>query len=134
MIEFRTLGAIELTRADGSTSLSLVSRSKVLGLLGYLAVKGQGTVRRRDELCRVFWPESDERRGRNALNQTLHTLRSSLGSDLIVGGRETVGLDLDRIRCDAVELLRALNGQDWLAALDLYRGEFLPGFHIAGAP
>jgi len=134
MIEFRTLGAIELTRGDEPLSPSLVSRSKVLGLLTYLAVRGQGGARRREELCHLFWPESGERRGRNALNQTLHVLRSRLGSDLIVGGRETVGLDPDGIRCDAVEFIHALSEDDWQAALDLYRGPFLPGFHVAGAP
>lgn len=134
VIEFRTLGAIELNRGDDPTTIPLVSRSKMLGLLAYVAVKGQGAVLRREELCHLFWPESDERRGRNALNQTLHALRSSLGRDLIVGGRKTVGLDSDRIRCDAVELLHALSREDWQTAIDLYRGRFLPGFHVGGAP
>ncbi len=134
MIELRTLGAIEINRADGSVSPSLVSRTKMLGLLVYLALRGQGEGRQRAELCVLFWPESDARRGRNSLSQTLHALRTSLGSGLIVGGRQTVGLDPELITCDAIEFRQALSNEDWQAALDLYRGDFLPGLHLSGAP
>ncbi len=134
MIELRTLGVIELTRTDGAVAASLASRNKLLGVLTYLALRGEGTARRREELCALFWPESDEQRGRNALNQILHAIRSNLGSDLVIGGRETVGLDSDLIRCDATEFNKAHSRDDWQAALDLYGGEFLPGYHLTAAP
>lgn len=134
MIEFRTFGAIEVARSDGVISPPMDSRSKMVGLLAYLTLEGHQGVVRREKLCYLFWPESDEQHGRNSLSQTLHGLRSSLGSGLIIGGRNTVGLDPDMIRCDAVEFLHALSRDDWQAALDLYRGEFLSALHIGGAP
>ena len=133
MIEFRTLGTIELLRPDGTLVLSVASRSKALGLLAYLVLSEGDGARRREDVCALLWPESDESRARNSLNQTLHTLRSSLGNDVVTGGRETVGVEAGRIRCDAVEFRRAIAAVEWEKALDLYGGELLPGLHVTGS-
>ena len=133
MIEFRTLGTIELLRPDGTLVLSVASRSKALGLLAYLVLSEGDGARRREDVCALLWPESDESRARNSLNQTLHTLRSSLGNEVVTGGRETVGIDPGRIRCDAVEFRKAITAGNWEEALELYGGEFLPGLHVTGS-
>jgi DNA-binding SARP family transcriptional activator len=133
MIEFRTLGRIELLRPDGTLVLSVASRSKALGLLAYLVLSEGDGARRREDVCALLWPESDESRARNSLNQTLHVLRSSLGSEVVTGGRETVGVEAGRIRCDAVDFRRAIAGADWEKALGLYGGELLPGLHVTGS-
>ena len=132
MIEFLTLGRIELRRPDGTALLSVVSRSKPLALLAYLVLAGQGATRRRDEVCALLWPESEEARARNALNQTVHSLRRSLGHETIIGGREDVGVAADAIRCDALELERAVESGDLEGALSLHGGELLPGLHLDG--
>lgn len=134
MIEFRTLGAIELLRPDGTALLSVVSRSKPLGLLVYLVLAAGGGTRRREDVCALLWPDSDEARARNALNQTVHSLRRAMGSEVIVGGREDVGVDATVVRCDAVEMLRAEKAGDPERVLSLYHGEFLPGYHVDGSP
>jgi len=133
MIEFRTLGTIELLRPDGTALLSILSRSKPLGLLSYLAISAEGGTRRRDEICALLWPDSDDTRARNALNQTVHSVRRALGADVIVGSRESVGVDPDRLRCDAGEFRRAIAHSEWERALDIYGGELLPGLHVAGS-
>jgi len=133
LIEFRTFGTIELLRPDGDSLLSVASRSKALGLLAYLVLsEGDGT-RRREEVCALLWPEADEARGRNSLNQTLHSLRTTLGKNIVAGGRDTVGIDPARIRCDAVEFRRAVTASDWDLALSLYGGDLLPGLYVSGA-
>ncbi|HSK08768.1 MAG TPA: BTAD domain-containing putative transcriptional regulator, partial [Vicinamibacterales bacterium] len=107
--------------------------AKQLALLSYLAVGSPGPSVRRDILLRVFWPECDERHARNALNQTLFQIRHLLGrdavasygkADLVLGFRD--GVDAVHFR----ELLR--RGEDG-RALDLYRGDFLEGFHLPDA-
>jgi len=133
MIEFRTLGTIELLRPDGTLVLSVASRSKALGLLAYLVLSEGDGARRREDVCALLWPESDESRARNSLNQTLHTLRSSLGNEVVTGGRETVGVEAGRIRCDAVEFRKAIAAAEWEKALELYGGELLPGLHVTGS-
>ena len=132
-IEFRALGTIELLKPDGEALLSVVSRSKSLSLLTYLVLSEGDGSRRRDEVCALLWPESDEARARNSLNQTLHSLKSTLGRDVVAGGRETVGIDPERIRCDAVEFRRAVAASDWESALSLYGGDLLPGLYLTGA-
>lgn len=133
MIEFRTLGTIELLRPDGTLLQSVESRSKALGLLAYLVLSEGDGARRREDVCALLWPESDASRARNSLNQTLHVLRSSLGGGVITGGRETVGVAVDQIRCDALEFRAAISEADWSGALDFYGGELLPGLHVSGS-
>jgi DNA-binding SARP family transcriptional activator/TolB-like protein len=132
MIEFETLGRIELRRPDGTALLSVVSRRKPLALLAYLTLAGRGGTRRRDEVCALLWPESAEARARNALNQTVHSLRRSLGHEAIVGGRDAVGVAAGSLLCDALEMERAIRAGDPVEALALYRGELLPGLHLDG--
>lgn len=133
MIQFRTLGTIELLQPDGTLVLSVASRSKALGLLAYLVLSEGDGARRREDACALLWPESDESRARNSLNQTLHILRSSLGNEVVTGGRETVGIDPGRIGCDAVEFRKAIAAGNWEEALELYGGELLPGLHVTGS-
>ncbi len=131
MIEIRILGTIELLGPDGMHLPSVASRSKALGLLAYV-VLSDGATRRRENVCAMLWPESDDLHSRNSLNQTVHLLRSSLGRDVIIGGRETVGVDAELLRCDAVEFRRAIEEERWGDALALYGGDLLPGLHLTG--
>jgi DNA-binding SARP family transcriptional activator len=44
-----------------------------------------------------------------------------------------VGVDAERIRCDAVEFRDAIAETKWEKALELYGGELLPGLHVTGS-
>lgn len=135
MIEIRLLGAQSVRAADGHEILSVSTQPKRLALLAYLALSsdsGDGFVSR-DELLAFFWPESDDEHARNTLNQHLYRLRGSLGSDAIPShGSNRVGVDPAEVWCDAAEFRRALENEDPERALELYAGEFLPGFHLSG--
>jgi len=136
-IRIHVLGAQSVQMADGTEVLSVSAQPKRLALLAYLAMSattGDGYVSR-DKLLALFWPESDNERARNALNQYVFRLRESLGSDTILSrGAGRLGLNRDLVWCDAIRFLAALEGSDLEGALDLYHGDFLSGFHLSGTP
>jgi TolB-like protein/DNA-binding SARP family transcriptional activator len=136
MLELRVLGSLDLVGSDDGASLrSVLAQPKRTALLVYLAVEAPpGTFHRRDSLLATFWPERDRAHARNALNQSLHFLRRSLGSEVIEArGREEVGA-ADVLWCDAAAFRDALEEGERERALELYRGDFLEGFHLTDAP
>jgi tetratricopeptide (TPR) repeat protein len=65
----------------------------------------------------------------------LYRLRRTLGDEVLVSrGQDEIGVSNELLRCDAVEFRNALEEERWEDALALYRGPFLPGFFISGAP
>src|SRR6058998_1437538 len=135
MVEFRLLGTLSLTTADGREVGSLLSQPRRLALLAYLAAATPRGPHRRDTLLALFWPELDQDHARAALRQSLHVLRSALGADTVVSrGDEEIGLDFERIWCDVAAFARAIDGGEPGQALDLYRGNLLEGFFISDAP
>src|SRR5438876_10874076 len=101
MVEFRLLGTLSLTTADGREAGSLLSQPRRLALLAYLAAATPRGPHRRDTLLALFWPELDQEHARAALRQSLHVLRTALGADTLVSrGDEEIGLDFTRIWCD----------------------------------
>lgn len=77
----------------------------------------------------------DEAHARKALRQTLYGLRQSLGPGVVTGkGAEIVGVDPERLWCDAAAFSAAVEDGRDEEALELYRGPFLEGFHLSGAP
>jgi DNA-binding SARP family transcriptional activator len=132
-LEFQVLGGIDLRYGDrdGDHLASILARPKRLALLAYLCLESADGPIRRDTLLPVFWPDSDEAHARAALNQALHVLRSALGPQLMTTrGRDEVGIDFETLRCDAVAFRRALASGDRKTAIEFYRGDLLPGYHI----
>ena len=135
MIEFRTLGSVDLRPQDGQALELVLSQSKRLALLAYLAVATPHGFHRRDKLVGLFWPELDQHRARHALNQALYALRTSLGEEVLQSrGDEEVGLDEETFWCDAAAFQEAIDAEQPEKALELYRGDFLEGFFISGVP
>ena len=134
MIEFRLLGTLHLTDAEGREVTSLLTRSRRLALLAYLAAATPRGLHRRDTLLALFWPELDQEHARAALRQALHVVRDALGDDVVVTrGDEDVGIDGDRLWCDVAAFDRALAARHLAEGLELYRGNLLEGFFIPGA-
>ncbi len=79
-------------------------------------------------LISLLWPDHDDTRGRQALRNALHGVRQLLGSDILISaGDGLIGLDHERLSCDAYELERG----EWTSADS--PGEPLHGFHVSGA-
>jgi serine/threonine-protein kinase len=134
MIEFRLLGTLHLTDAEGREVESLLTRSRRLALLAYLAAATPRGLHRRDTLLTLFWPELDQEHARAALRQALHVLRDALGDDVVVTrGDEEVGIARDALWCDVAAFDDAVAAGYSREALELYRGNLLEGFFIPDA-
>jgi DNA-binding SARP family transcriptional activator len=134
MIELRTLGILELRGSQGEELRSILQQPKRLSLLVYLALVRPHGVRRRDSVIALFWPHLDQARGRAALRQALHVLRTTMGSDILLRrGEDEIGVNPSTLWCDVVAFDEALDEGEPEAALALYRGDLLEGFFIGEA-
>lgn len=129
-IRMLALGPPEVRIDDEAIVLS----PKRLAVLAHLALASPEGVTRRDTLLAMFWPEADRSHARNALNQVLHHLRRKLGPGAIHSrGQEELAVG-EELRIDVERFEADLDAGEPEKALELYRGSFLEGFHISGAP
>jgi len=134
MLELRTLGEVSLTAGDGRELHSVLAQSKRVALLAYLASPSTPRFVSRDTLTGLLWPDVDEERARSSLRSSLYFLRRSLGPEVLLSpGEQEVGLDPERLTCDAAAFEAALDEGRSEAALDLYGGDYLRGLAPSGA-
>jgi DNA-binding SARP family transcriptional activator len=132
MIQLRTLGGLDLSGPDGREMRAVLTQTKRLLLLTFLALRSRHGFIRRDNVVALFWPEQDGEHARAALRQAVRFLRKVVGAGTVTGrGDEELGLDPTALRCDAVEFDRLCDAGDWAAALELYRGELLSGVFVS---
>lgn len=133
-IRLGVLGPVRVATADGEEVSSIVAQPRRTALLVYLALTQQRGAQQRDTLLALFWPDYDEQRARNSLNQAVHFLRRTLGADAVVSrGDDQLLLDPGFVWCDALEFELRLDAGQTADALALYRGPFLEGFHVSDA-
>jgi DNA-binding SARP family transcriptional activator len=134
MIGLRLLGPVDLRGPDGSVLRTVLAQPKRLALLAYLAAATPNGFHSRDTLLALLWPESDQEHARAALRQSVYVLRRELGDDVFVGcGDSALGVDLEKLWCDVDAFDRAAAAGQHAAALDLYRGQLLEGFHVSAS-
>ena len=134
LIQLHTLGALNLQK-DGVEVRSVLSQPKRLALLVFLASARPRGFHSRDTLLGLCWPESDDAAARNALRQALHYLRRSLGEEALTSRSDRdVGVDPAVVWCDAAAFDTAIEEKRYRDALELYHGDFLPGFFLEDAP
>jgi DNA-binding SARP family transcriptional activator/TolB-like protein len=134
MIQFYTLGMLDLRGPNGRELRSVLQQPKRLGLLAYLVLAGPRRFHRRDSLLALFWPELDQEHARAALRRSLYFLRAELGGEIIGGrGDDEVGVPEQALWCDATELEQAVVRGDAERAVELYRGMLLEGLFVSGA-
>ena len=135
MIEFLTLGTLDLRGADGRELHSLLAQPKRVALLAYLCIAQPRGFHHRDTLLGLFWPSADQDHARTSLRRALYILRRALGDDTILSrGDEEVSVDFERVSCDAAVFQEGLSVNRMDEALELYRGDLLTGFFIDEAP
>lgn len=142
------LGAFDVRR-DGLQLADLRSQ-RAQTLLAYLAIEPDRP-HERDQLCALLWPDEPRQAALDGLRQTLHRLREALepageeGRYLVIT-RQWVQLNGAAVRTDCAELRAAVGAVEAhrhrsaagcaacvaraLAALELWRGELLPGFGL----
>jgi DNA-binding SARP family transcriptional activator len=121
------------------------SRQQTGALLAWLALN-IGRSHTREELMALIWPDDDPDSARHKLRQSLYALRRHLDSGrnpsevCLTAMRDTVGLAPLRVITDVALFEDAIRNAstvseidariDYLTqAVDLYRGELLPGFY-----
>ncbi|MDB4870418.1 MAG: transcriptional activator protein [Gemmatimonadales bacterium] len=134
IIRLQTFGALDLQAPDGSELRSVLAQPRRVALLAYLALATPRGPHRRDRLLVLFWPDQDEAHARNALSQAVYFLRNALGADVVVSRTaDELALDMGTVWCDAIAFDQAVDARRYIEAVELYRGELLAGFHVAGA-
>ncbi len=131
MFTLRLLGGASLDGPDGSVAGRAALRQRV-ALLALLSVEHPRPLSR-DKLVASLWPESGTDDARHLLRESLYILRSALGDDSLLSTGDDLRLNSDRLTCDLWEFEAALARNDPGAAVRLYRGPFLSGFHLSDA-
>src|SRR5688572_25582624 len=123
------LGGIDLRAdPDDRDAAGVLAQSKAVATLAYLALSPGGRSQRRDRIVGLLWPELDQEHARAALRKALHVLRGTLGDDVVISrGDEELAVSRDALWCDAVEFADACEAGELAKALELYKGELMPG-------
>ena len=131
MLRIQLFGSVCVV-GDGDPAPEPATR-RTLALLAILAVAGESGVSR-DKLVGLLWPDADSDRARHSLTQALYAARRGLRSEDLVIGNADLRLNPARMVSDVGELEALLAAGDPERAVALYRGPFLDGFFLSGAP
>jgi DNA-binding SARP family transcriptional activator len=133
-LRLELLGDLLIRSGDGT--LVTIAARKSQALLAYLSLKPSQHVSR-EKLAGLLWSSTGPDQARQSLRQMLSTVRKELSQiapeqKLLIEEGDLLSLD-PSVTCDVAELesLTAAGTEAALAsAIDLYRGDFLDGFHI----
>ena len=131
-MRLRTFGTLAIMSAGESGGDVRIQRRQ-LALLAALAASGP-TGLSRTQLIGFFWADADDERARHALDQLLYASRRVVGGDAVVESPTSLTLDGSVLASDVAQYQRALDRGDLEAAVAVYSGPFLDGFHVADAP
>ena len=127
------LGGASIERDDGSLLTGRAVQRHRVAILALLATAPPGGLSR-DKLLGFLWPDSDADRARNLLNVAVYELRKALGDGTIISAGDELRLDRALLPSDVSELGAAATAGDHGAVVARYRGPFLDGFFLSGAP
>ena len=129
-VELFLLGGVEL-RGSPDAGDKLLAQSKAVALLAYLALSPTRRFQRRDTLVGLLWPELDQARARADLRKTVHNIRGLLGAGVIESrGDEELAIPTRSLWCDVEEFTAAADAGRLAHALEIYRGDLMPGFFL----
>ena len=129
MFRLGSFGGLILTDAAGEV---VMPQRRRLALLALLAAAGERGLSR-DKVLGYLWSESSSENARHALEQLLYSMRKQVAEPLFQG-TDPLRLDTRVVHADVVEFARAMAANDPSSAVAVYRGPFLDGFYLAGAP
>ncbi|MCB0139338.1 MAG: AAA family ATPase [Caldilineaceae bacterium] len=135
-LRLKLLGAIEVKLGD--IVIASFGSRKAQALLFYLAIIDGGCTR--DTAAALLWPDMPDKKAKSNLRVTLAKLKQQLGSHVDIS---TTKLSLNRqlpyesdVETFRKRLATSLHQRDLKeseAAIALYKGEFLQGFHLHNA-
>ena len=129
MLRLETFGGLVLHDQSGE---AVIPQRRRLAFLALLAVGGTRGLTR-DKVLAYLWAESSPDNARHALEQLLYSVRKQVPDPLILGV-DPLRLNPSVVEADVAEFDRAIAAGNDLRAVTLYRGPFLDGFYLAGAP
>jgi len=109
------------------------SQRKALALLALLGRAGRRGLTR-DKLVSYLWPDSPTDNALHSLTQLLYSLRRDLAAETLFLGTTDLSLNPELLAVDLAEFTAALEAGDFVRAVHTYRGPFLDGFFLSGAP
>jgi len=134
MIQLRLLGGFELATGRDAGDGGIAGQPKRAALLLYLAAARPNGFQRRDVLLAMVWPEADTEHARQGLRQLVLQLRKVLGTAAIEGrGKADLRVNPELVAVDSRQFEACLLEGRTAEALQLYRGDFVTGFHLPGA-
>ncbi len=133
MLRLLLLGGATIERDDGAPLTGRAVQRHRVAILALLATGPSGGISR-DKLLGLLWPDSDTDRARNLLNVALYELRKALGDGTIVSAGDDLRLDRALLTADVSELETAAAAGDHAMVVARYRGPFLDGLLLSGAP
>jgi DNA-binding SARP family transcriptional activator/tRNA A-37 threonylcarbamoyl transferase component Bud32 len=128
MLRLETLGGLSLSD-DGR---HLAPPRRQLAVLGLLAAAGERGIPR-DKLIACLWSESAAENARHALEQLVYSLRRLLAG-VLAPGPDPLRLNQAAVTSDVADFAARLASGDLSGAVAVYRGPFLDGFFLTGAP
>jgi TolB-like protein len=129
-VRITLLGGLTVRTADREIVFPTV-KSRLL--LAYLA-SVPGRLYPRSRLCGLFWEDRGEGQARGSLRNALSHIRAVTGDGIIIGNRESVGVQAGGVETDLAQLERlAESKQPPGADVALLAGEFLDGVDADGA-
>jgi len=132
-LELRLLGGIELRGPSTGGADKVLAQSKAVALLAFLALSPDRRFQRRDLIVGLLWPELDQPHARAALRKAVYEVRGALGADIVASrGDDELAILPETLRCDVEAFNSACDRGRLVQALELYRGEFMPGFFLSG--
>jgi serine/threonine-protein kinase len=133
MLRLRTFGGLTLARGDDPPMTGAATQRRRLAILALLAVARDHGLSR-DKILGYLWPESELDQARHTLNQLLYAQRRLFGDPDLFAGQKTLRLNPQAVWSDVGAFENALETGDLEAGVAVYRGPFLDGFFVGGAP
>ena len=134
MLRLHTFGGVHVSDGSGEPLSGAATQRRLLALLSVLAASSDAGLSR-DKLVGLLWPDVDPERARHSLTQSLYSARRALRDDgLFDVTTASVRLDPAHVTSDVSEFLQAIERNELERAVELYRGPFLDGFYVTGAP
>ena len=133
MLRLLLLGGATIERDDGALLTGRAVQRHRLAILALLSTAPAGGISR-DKLLGLLWPDSDTDRARNLLNVALYELRKALGDGTVISAGDDLRLVRALMPSDVSELETAAATGDHRVVVARFRGPFLDGFFLSGAP
>jgi TolB-like protein/DNA-binding SARP family transcriptional activator len=128
VLKLKLFGTPSIEASDGPVT-GRATQGRRLALLALLAF-ARGRPVTRDKLIALMWPESPTDRARHQLSDDLYILRGALGDGVVRSVGDEIALNPDAIASDAEMFERLLDEERHEAAVELFTGPLLDGFHL----